>query len=525
MAGPYDAVIIGGGHNGLTCAAYLARGGRKVLVLEAAEQVGGAAVTTELSPGFRVSACAHLLNQLHPRVVRELGLKSCGLAYAARDLPTIALDQDGRHVTLAGKSASGQGQGALPEADRAAWPAFRARLLRFAGALQPALTREPPRLGTNDPADLMGLAKLGWALRRLGRNDLREFLRVAGINVADLLEETFESDLLKGAVAFDAVLGSRLGPRSPGSLLSLLYRLTGRAAGGQGSLALPKGGMGAVTTALARSATAAGAEIRTAAPVARILVDGDRATGVELESGETISAQTVISNADPRRTLLGLLGPRHLDTDFVRRVKNIRMRGTAAKLNLALDGLPEFTGLEPAQLGGRLVIAPGIDYLERAFNHAKYGEAPAEPALEITLPSLHDRSLAPEGGQVLSAVVLYAPYDLKAGWDSAREAFADRAVATIARYAPDLPRHIITRQLLTPLDLERDFRMTGGHWHHGELTVDQMFMLRPVPGAAQYATPLAGLYLCGAGCHPGGGVMGAAGRNAARRVLAREAAA
>jgi phytoene dehydrogenase-like protein len=524
MTAHYDIVVIGAGHNGLTCAAYLARAGRKVLVLEAAGQVGGAAVTSELAPGFRVSACAHILHMLHPRVVRELGLKGAGLDYAARDLPTVALDAEGRHLTFTGDGIAAQDAEALSEADRATWPGFRARLLRFAAALRPALAEVPPRLGTKRGADTLALAKLGWRLRRLGAEDLREFLRIAGINVADLLEENFENELLMGAMAFDAVLGTRLGPRSPGSLLSLLYRLTGRAAGGPARLALPRGGMGAVTTALARAAKAAGTEIRTECPVARILVTGDRASGVRLESGEEIKAGLVISNADPQRTFLKLLGPRHLDTDFLRRVRNIRMRGTVAKLNLALDGLPRFTGLEGAALGGRLVIAPDLGYLERAFDHAKYGEAPQAPALEITIPSLHDPGLAPEGQHVLSANVIYAPYDLKAGWDAAREGFAEQAIAAIAQYAPDLRQYIVAGQLLTPLDLEREYRLTGGHWHHGELALDQLLMLRPVPGAAQYATPLPGLYLCGAGAHPGGGVMGAAGMNAARQVLAKEAA-
>ena len=521
MTQPFDIAVIGGGHNGLTCAAYLARAGRRVVVVEAAEQLGGAAVTGEIAPGFRVSTCAHLLNQLHPRVIRDLKLDQRGLSYAAKNMPSVALAADGRHLTLTGEALGGTAE--LPAADRAVWPGFRARLLRFAGALAPFLAAPPPRLGTADRADHWSLAKLGWAIRRLGRSDMREFLRIAAINVADLLEDNFESDLLKGAVAFDAVLGSHLGPRSPGSVLTLLYRLCGASAGVQGALGLPLGGMGAVTAALARAAGTAGAELRCAAPVERILVEGDRAVGVALESGEEIAARCVVSSADPNRTFLGLLGSRHLDAGFVRRIRNIRMRGDAAKLNLALDGLPSFSGLGGAELGGRLVIAPGIAHLERAFDHAKYGEHSEAPAIEVTIPSIHDPSLAPEGKHVLSAVVLYAPYALKAGWDEAREAFADRVVETLAAYAPDLPGKIVARQLLTPADLERDFRMTGGHWHHGELAFDQVFMLRPVPGAAQYATPLPGLYLCGAGSHPGGGVTGAAGMNAARRVLAEEA--
>jgi phytoene dehydrogenase-like protein len=517
----YDAVIVGGGHNGLVCAAYLARAGMKVLIAEAAPAPGGAAITREILPGFKVSACAHLLHMLHPKVARELKLEGNGLALSARDMTSVALAEGGAHIRLAGGTA----EGTVSRDDAEALGAYQRRLYRFAKTLRPLLARVPPRLGSRDWSDRIGLMKLGWAVRRLGREEMREFLRVAAMNVADLLEESFESELLKGALALDAVLGTHLGPRSPNSVLTLIYRMTGECAGVQGALGHPVGGMGAVTTALARAAEGAGAELRCGVPVGRILVEEDRARGIELETGERIAAGIVVSNADPRRTFLDLLGPAHLDTGFTRRVGNIRMRGNAAKLHLALDKLPSFTGLAESEHGGRLVISPAVDYLERAFNHAKYGEYSDAPALEIILPSLHDSSLAPEGKHVLSAVVQYAPYSLKGGWDGAREAFADKLVDLLEHYAPGLKASILARELLTPADLEREFRMTGGHWHHGELSIDQMLMLRPVPGAAQYATPLSGLYLCGAGAHPGGGVMGAAGMNAARQVIARERAA
>jgi phytoene dehydrogenase-like protein len=512
---------VGAGHNGLVCAAYLAKSGRSVLVVEAAEQVGGAAVTRAFAPGFQVSSCAHILHLLHPKVQRDLKLKSHGLRLARKNLPTVALGADGQHATIDGDRISG----AVSKADREAWRPWRRRLKRFSAHLAPMLSRTPPRLGGGGREDTKTLIRLGWAIRSLGRNDMREFLRIGGMNVADLLEDSFESDLLRGAVALDAVLGTHLGPRSPNSVLTLLYRLAGRGGGTQGALTLPEGGMGAVSSALAKAAEAAGAEIRTASPVARILVAVDRAAGVELEDGTKILAETVVSNADPRRTFLGLLGTEHLDTGFARKVSHIRMRGDAAKLNLALDGLPDFTGLDRKALGGRLVIAPDIDYVERAFNPAKYGEYSPEPVLEITIPSVYDAGLAPERQHVLSAVVQYAPYDLKAGWPAARAAFEETVLEVLARYAPELRSRIVASELLTPADIEREFGMTGGHWHHGELVMDQILMLRPVPGAAQYATPVPGLYLCGAGAHPGGGVMGAAGMNAAAQVIAREAAA
>jgi phytoene dehydrogenase-like protein len=361
---------------------------------------------------------------------------------------------------------------------------------------------------------------MGWRIRRLGRHDMRELLRIGGMSVYDLLQDNFDSPLLQGALGLDAVLGTNFGPRSPGSVFTLLYRL---AAAFGGSTAQPTGGLGALSTALEKAALAAGVTIRTAAPVRRIVVQEHRAAGVTLESGETIAADVVVSNADPKATFLRLLGPEFLDTGFVRRVSHLRTTGLAAKLHLALDALPDFTGVTTADLGGRLLISPSLDYLERAFNHSKYGEFSSAPALEVTIPTVNDPGLAPAGKHVVSAVVQYAPYTLAKGWDAGRQALADIAIATLERYAPGLRQSISAVQLLAPPDIEREFRITGGHWHHSELALDQFFMVRPVPGAAQYQSPVDGLYLCGAGCHPGGGVMGTAGRNAARQVLGRAA--
>jgi phytoene dehydrogenase-like protein len=516
----YDVIVIGAGHNGLACAAFLAKAGRRVRVFEAAEEPGGATRDAEIAPGYTAPACAHILHLLHPAVRRGLKLDKHGLRLAARGLPTVALGPDQRHLTLSGPEAAG----ARSDDDAQAYAELRRRLLRMARALHPLIGGSPPRFG-GGWTDRLTLARLGLSLRLLGRPDLRDFLRIVNMNAADLLDDTLSGDLLKGALAFDAVLGSNFGPRSPGSVLSWLYRLAGEAKGGADGLALPAGGMGAVTRAFSASARAFGAEITTGARVRRIVVERDRAAGVELESGEVLSARAIASSADPKTTFLDLAGPEHLDTGFLRRVRNIRMNGLAAKMNLALDGLPDFAGLDQSALAGRLVIAPDIGYVERAFDHAKYGEFSSEPVVEITIPTLHDKSLAPDGGHVLSAVVQYAPFDLKGGWSEQRDAFADLVVQTIARYATDLPGRIVARQVLTPADIEREFGATGGHWHHGDLAVDQMLMLRPVPGWAQYATPLPGLYLCGAGAHPGGGVTGAPGMNAARRILATEGAA
>jgi phytoene dehydrogenase-like protein len=514
----YDSIVIGGGHNGLTCAAYLARAGRSVLVLEAAGRVGGAAVTREFAPGFRVSACAHLLHLMPGSLIAELKLAAHGLKLAAERMPTTALSADDAHLRVGDA-------GALmthSAADAAAWTAYSARLARLAAALRPVLSTTPPRLGTSGWKDRAALLGLGLRLRALGRRDLRELLRIGAMCAQDLLDEHFESPLLKGALAFDAVLGTNYGPRSPGTVFTLLYRLAA-AAGEGGGLAQPAGGLGALSEALGNAATAAGAEIRTGTAVRRILVRDDRVVGVALETGEEIHAPAVVSSADPKTTFLGLLGSEHLDAGFVRRIVHLRARGLAAKLHVALDGPPQFAGLEPAALRGRLLWAPSPEHIERAYNHAKYGEFSSAPILEITVPTMADAALAPPGKQVLSVVAQYAPYALSGGWAAGRARFTDLLIDTLQTLAPGLRSQVMHAELLTPADIEREFRITGGHWHHAELALDQFFMLRPVPGIAQYRAPVGGLYLCGAGCHPGGGVMGIAGRNAAREVV-REAA-
>ena len=511
----YDAIIIGGGHNGLACGAFLGRAGQRVLIVEAASRVGGMASSHEFAPGFKVSDGAHILHALHPTVIQALDLPRHGLRYANANLETVALDPGGKHLILDGAlQPRGTDEKNLTE--------LRRRLMRFAGLLKEFQTTVPPRLGTSSWSDRLSLGKLIWRVRRLGRQDMREFLRVAAINIADVLNDELENELLKGAIGLDAVLGCNLGPRSPNSVLTLLSRLAGEIDGIQGAMALPEGGMGAISEALASSARANGVDVRTNSPVSRIVVENDRAVGIELETGDIIRARTIVSNADPKTTFLSLLGAEHLDTGFVRKISNIRMRGTAAKLHLALDGLPDVSGLDAAGMSGRLLIAPSLDNVERAFNPCKYGELPDAPAIEITIPSVTDPTLAPAGHHVLSAVVQYVPYHLKADWDLARDDFTARIIETISAYAPGLEQKIIAREFLSPVDIENRFGVSGGHWHHGELALDQFFMLRPVPGAAQYDTPVAGLYLCGAGSHPGGGVMGVAGMNAANRLIANE---
>jgi phytoene dehydrogenase-like protein len=515
----YDCVVIGAGHNGLICAALLAQAGRSVLVLEAGAQVGGAAITREFAPGYRVSAGAHLLHLMPADLLRTLKLESHGLQWAGQQLPTTALIAGAAALTLS-HAAAAQG---LSAADAAAYSAYRERMRRFAAAIAPIFSRIPPRLGTNAWSDRLSLLRMAWQIRKLGRSDMRELLRIGGMNVYDLLEENFDSAALKGALGFDAVLGANFGPRSPGTVLTLLYRLAAESAAGNTGLSQPKGGMGALCDALAKAAAAAGAVIRTGSAVARILVEADRACGVVLESGERMGAKQVISNADPKTTFLKLLGTAHLDAGFVRRVSHIRSQGLAAKIHLALNRLPPFAAVAETALRGRLLLAPSLAHIEHAYNHAKYGEFSASPTMEITVPSINDGTLAPTGKHVLSAIVQYAPYALKQGWDNGRQHFLDTSLDALEALAPGLRRCIVAAEVVTPADMEKQFRSSGGHWHHGDLAFDQILMMRPVPGAAQYRTPLEGLFLCGAGCHPGGGVMGIAGRNAAEQVLKAEA--
>jgi phytoene dehydrogenase-like protein len=517
----YDHIVIGAGHNGLTCAAYLAKSGAKVLVLEARGQAGGASVTAELAPGFRSSSCAHLLYQLHPKILADLALAQHGLEFAAKDIATVVLGESGTALRVQGDTASGE----ISAKDAAAWPLFFKRLKKIAKHLQPMLLMAPPRLAGRDLAQNMDLLKLGLAIRSLGRADMREFLRIAAMNVYDLAADNFESPLIKARIAADAVLGTNLGPRSPGTVLSLLYRLTGAIDGVQGALALPKGGMGAVTAALASAATSKGAEIRLNTRVARIVVENHKAVGVTLESGETITAANVISNAGPAATMAGLVGAKHIDAGFQRDMTKIRAKGAAAKLNLALDKAPAFTGLTAADLAGRILIGGSVEAIEEAFDASKYGGWSQAPMMEIVIPSMTDASLAPAGQHVLSAIVQYAPYRVTGGWAANREAFLADALARLEAVAPGIGASVVAHDLKTPADLETDYGMPGGHWHHGELAIDQLLMLRPVAGAARYAMPVDGVFLCGAGCHPGGGVMGAAGYNAARAVLAKRQAA
>ncbi len=515
--GGYDAIVIGAGHNGLAAAATLAKRGKKVLVLERSQSVGGMARTSEIAPGVRGPRMAHLLYNFNTQLTSELNLEQRGLRAAADDLPTVSLSLDGRHVVISGTEASSSDGSVHPDAE--AFSSLAQRMRRYGALIAPIFLRTPPRLsgGGWSPTTLFEraqLGKLGVDLRRLGKSEMREFLRVALSNVCDLILDEIPDGPLAGAMAADAVLGGWAGPKSPGTVLMLMYRL---AQGG--ARRLPAGGMGAVTDALADAARAHGAEIRTAVGVDRVVIDGDRVRGVELSAGERVTAPLLLSSLDAMSTLK-LVGAEHFDIEACRRIRNIRARGTAAKINFALSAAPEFRGLNGTLSRARLLIAPSISYIERAFNPAKYGELSSEPVIEAVIPSLSDPSLCDNGAQVMSAIVQYAPYDLNGGWSaSAREALAKTTLGLFDRYAPGIADLVTATEVLSPADIEQETGARGGHWHHGEMAVDQMMMLRPVNGMGRYATGVPGLYLCGAGAHPGGDVTGTAGRSAAIQSL------
>ncbi len=510
----YDAIVIGAGHNGLAAATRLTKGGRRVLVLEAADEPGGAMRGREFSPGFRSAGLAHLINRLDGEVVRDLGLD---LAGDDRLLPTGVLDGSGRAVTLHG--AYGESIEGVSAEEAAAFTALRKKLVFQAGLLKRFLRRPPPQIGAISLGDLSTFAATGFSLIRKGRSEGRDFLRMLLMNVADVADEYLSDDRLKGLLAFDATLGIHLGPRSPTSLLGLYYRLTGDVAGRTGGQFVPKGGMASIAPAFLKAAEKAGVTVKCGAPVGRILADRGRASGVVTRDGAEITAPIVVSAIHPQTTFLHLVDPAESGTGFVRSVKNVRSHGNVAKLDLALDAIPNFEGLSAEARGGRIVLVRSMEQVETAFNPAKYGEFSPDPVMEITLPSLADPSLAPSGGCTLSALVQYAPYRLKAGWEAGKPAFLKVVLETLERHAPGIGKSIVAAELMTPVDIEAEYNLPGGHWHHGELQADQLLVNRPTGAASGYGTPIEGLYLASAGAHPGGGISGLPGWNAARHIL------
>jgi phytoene dehydrogenase-like protein len=525
MAAQRDVVVIGAGHNGLVAAAMIARAGLKPLVLESRAGVGGRAVTKEIHPGFRCPAVLHAAGPLLARVAEDLDLARHGLAWLEPDVRVFAPSPSGPAVRIHDDPArTAAGLRAVSARDAERYPEFAAAFARIGGALAPILTMAPPSTDAPSTHDLWKLLRLGRRVRALGKRDAYRVMRWAPMAVADLTAEWFESDLLRATLAARGIYASFAGPWSAGTGAALLLQaaLDGHATA---PAAIPRGGMGALTAAMARAAQALGAEIRTGARVTHVLVKDGAARGVVLASGDQIAARVVVSAADPRQTLLALVGATELGPDVAGKMRNYRCTGTAAKLNLALSRLPRFAGLakgdaESSALAGRIHIGPGIDDLERAFDAVKYGEISARPTLDVSIPSLLDDALAPPGAHVMSVHAQFVPYALRTGdWSTRRAELLKTIVQTLAAYAPDLPDAIVGHELLTPPDLESEYGLSGGHLLHGEPALDQLFTFRPLLGWAQYRTPIRGLYLCGSGTHPGGVVSGASGANASRAVV------
>jgi len=522
--GNYDVIIIGAGHNGLVAAAYLAKAGRRTLVLEKREVIGGAAVTEEIFPGFMVSTVADAGGYLSAGARRDLKLDS-----HVETLPSEAVafcpQPDGSQLTIwRDTSRTVQEIARFSEADADAYPGFVDLMRKIAdvvGGLMEVTPPDLPDVGLRDLREMLGL--LG-PVRRLGRKKFSEFLRVMPMPAADLLNEFFESDVVKAAIGASSVRGISWGPQEAGTAYTLLGAWAQSGTGLFRSASAVKGGMGALTEAIANAARGFGAEIRTGAPAAKVIVEDGRATGVRLASGDELTASVIVSNADPRTTFLELLEPRYLNASFVRHVRNIKYRGSAARIHLALRELPEFTAIsgadDAARLRGPIQIAPSLDYVERAFDCTKYGQYSAHPYLDILIPTLGDPSLAPEGQHIMSITAKYAPYELRQGdWIAQKEAFADVVIDTLAEYVPGIRDAVLHRHVLAPTDLESIYGLPEGNPNHGEMTLDQFFHMRPVPGYARYRTPIAGVYMCGAGTHPGGSVTGIPGQNAAREIL------
>ena len=519
-----DIIIIGGGHNALVTAFYLAKGGRKPLVLERRSIVGGCAITEELRPGFRTATLAHAFGPLRPAIVHDMHLERRGVQFVQPDPRLVALAPDGRSLLLSTDAArTSDAIRALSPKDAEKYPEFCAVIGRLGSFLDGLLQMTPPSIAAPSASDLWGLLRTGRGFRGLGKKDAFTLLRWGPMAAADLVAEWFETDLLQASIAARGIFGTAMGPWSAGTGAVLLLAAASDPLPG-GSSVSAIGGPGAVTRAMADAAREAGADIRTDAKVGRILSKDGAATGVVLADGTELHARTVVSAVDPRRTFLDLIDPMDLEPGFIGRIRNLRVPGTMAKMNFALSALPTFRALgtdAAAKLRGRVHIGPDIDYLERAFDASKYGALSDRPYLDIAFPSIVDPSLAPAGRHVMSIYIQYAPFQLRGGarWDTNDLALADTVMKTLEEYAPGIGALVEARQVITPADLESTYGLSGGHPFHGELSLDQLFTMRPTLGWAQYRTPLRNLYLCGSGTHPGNGLTGGSGQNAAREIL------
>src|SRR5260221_8719918 len=518
----YDVIVIGGGHNGLVNAAYLARAGRKVLVLERRHVLGGAAVTEEIHPGFKYSVCSYVVSLLRPEIIRELDLPRHGLEILPLD-GTFTPMPNGDYLWRVNDHAKTRREIAgHSKVDAEAYDEYGKAMVEMGRFVKPILSMTPPDPTSLDPRGLMDLLFLGRRFQALRDTDKYNQVQLMTMSAVDFLDQWFDTDVLKATMAASGIIGAFLGVRSPGTAYVLLHHYMGEIDGAFRSWGLSRGGTGSISNAIADAAREAGAEIRTEAPIAKIILKDNKACGVVLKNGDEIYAEVISSSVDPRLTFMKMVGEEHLPTDFVDDIKRYKFRGSSGKVNMALDALPDFKcmpGPGP-HLRGAVSISPSVEYMERAYDDVKYCRYSRPPYIDIVIPSLTDPSIAPPGKHVMSCFVQYAPYNLKDGnWDDEREAFGDTVIDTIAEHAPNIKDIILHRQVLTPLDLERQFGLSEGNIFQGELTLEQLFFLRPAPGWAQYRSPIRNLYMGGSATHPGGGIMGAPVRNAARRIL------
>jgi phytoene dehydrogenase-like protein len=519
----YDVIVIGGGHNGLVNAAYLAKAGRKVLVLERRHVLGGAAVTEEIFPGFKFSVASYVVSLLRPEIIRDLDLPRHGLEILPLD-GTFTPMPTGDYLWRVNDHAKTRREIARhSKVDAEAYDEYGKAMVEMGRFVKPILSMTPPDPTSLDPRGLMDLFGLGRRFQALGAQDKYNQVQLMTMSAVDFLDQWFETDVLKATMSASGIIGTFLGVRSPGTAYVLLHHYMGEIDGAFRSWGFARGGTGAISNAIADAAREAGVEIRTETAVSKIIVKDGAVAGVVLANGDYITADVVSSSVDPNLTFLQMVGTEHLPDEFVEDVRRYKYRGSSGKVNLALDALPNFTAIpgDGPHLRGAISISPSVDYMERAYDEAKYGRYSRRPYIDMVIPSLTDPSVAPPGKHVMSCFVQYAPYNLKEGgtWDDHREAFGDTVIDTIAEHAPNIKDIILHRQVLTPLDIERTFGLTEGNIFQGELTLEQLFFLRPAPGWAQYVTPVKSLYMCGSATHPGGGIMGAPGKNAALRIL------
>jgi phytoene dehydrogenase-like protein len=518
----YDVVVIGGGHNGLVHAAYLARAGRRVVVLERRHVLGGAAVTEEVFPGFRISVCSYVVSLLRPQIIRDLDLPRHGFEVLPLD-GTFSPTLDGNYLWRTNDHGRTRREILRhSRLDAEAYDEYGKAMIDMARFVKPTLDVRAPDPLSFSPFDLRELYRLGRRFQHMSSEARYRLVQLMTMSAADFLDQWFETDVLKATMSASGIIGTFQGVRSPGTAYVLLHHYMGEIDGAFRSWGFAKGGTGAISNAIAAAAREAGVEIRTGAPVSKITVRNGRAAGVVLENGDDIQGSIVSSSVDPRLTFLKFVGPQELPDEFVTEVRRYKFRGSSGKVNLALDGLPDFTCLPGSgrHLRGAISISPSVDYMERAYDEAKYGHYSSRPYIDMVIPSLTDPSVAPPGKHVMSCFVQYAPYALTGGtWDQQRESFGDTVIDTIAEHAPNIKSLIRHRQVITPLDLEREWGLSEGNIFQGELALEQLLFLRPVPGWAQYRTPIHNLYLCGSAAHPGGGIMGAPGRNAALEIL------